>query len=454
LRKLLDYQLALADKYPLLNKLKPSITALDTFLYEAPVNTREAPHIRDAVDLKRWMSLVVVAMIPAILMALWNTGLQSFVYSSGDYKLMDEYLASLGSFGDYFGFAFKNDRYLTILKEGALAFLPVVLVTYLAGGLTEMAFAIVRRHEVAEGFLVTGMLVPLIMPPTIPLWMVAVGTVVGIVLSKELFGGTGMNIINPALTIRAFMFFTFPTRMSGDVWVGRNPFVVRESLVKMNADAGKSAIDGYSQATMLAKFNIAPEIKQIHVNAIATNNLGDKVGNYDLIQKAFDKWNQLGEHGAQLGKLTAEQLQSFVTSPLAEGGLGLGAGNYADAFHFSALQHGLGELNNNWLLFLGNKLGCMGETSGLLILLGALFIILTGVGSWRTMAAVVLGTLFTASCFEWGSKLLAADGGAFTSAQFGFPAYKMLLLGGLAFGLVYMATDPVSSCDTKMGRWI
>jgi len=454
LRKLLDYQMSLTEKNKVLKKIRPAFSALDTFLYEAPVNTKTAPHVRDAVDLKRWMILVVFAMIPAILFGIWNSGLQSFVYSSGDYRLMNEYLESLGSLEDYFAFAGKNDRWMTILKEGSLIFFPIMFVSYLAGGITEVIFAIFRGHEVAEGFLVTGMLVPLVMPPTVPLWMVAVGVVVGIILAKELFGGTGMNIVNPALSVRAFLFFGYPTRLSGEVWVGQNANVVRDSLVKMNAESGRPLIDGYTQATKLNQFNVSPEIKQIHVDAIATNNLGESVRNIDLIKNYFAKWTQASGEGATLGQLTADQLKSFVTSPIAEGGLGLSTGQYYDAYHFSSLQYGIGETNGDWLFFLGNKLGCIGETSGLACLIGALMIFFFNVGSWRTMVAFLLGAFGCASLFEWGSRLFTADAGAWTAAQFGFPAYKMLILGGLAFGLVYMATDPVSSPDRRGSMWI
>ena len=287
LRKLLDFQLSLTEKGKPLHRIRPLITATDTFLYEAPINTTRAPHIRDAVDIKRWMVLVVIALIPCILMAIWNTGLQSFVYSSGDYNLMNEYLSSATSFSSYFDFAAKDNRYLTILKLGLIAFIPLVFISYAVGGIWEAIFACVRGHEISEGFLVTGILYVLILPPTIPYWMAAVGVSVGVVLSKEVFGGSGMNIVNPALACRAFLFFAFPGKMSGDVWVGTNPTVVRESLVKMNQDAHTTALDGYTQATKLAQYNITHEIKRIHVDAIATNNLGHDVGTYRYNQEAF-----------------------------------------------------------------------------------------------------------------------------------------------------------------------
>jgi len=453
LRKLLDYQLSLTEEGKPLHKIRPLITAGDTFVYEPAINTSKGPHIRDAIDIKRWMIIVVFALIPCILFAIWNTGLQSMVYSSGDYQLMNEYLGATSSIDKYFDFVGKDNRWLSILAEGAFIVIPIVIVSYAIGGLWEGIFACVRGHEISEGFLVTGILYALVLPPTIPLWMVAIGVSIGVILSKEVFGGSGMNIVNPALACRCFLFFGFPGRMSGSVWVGSNVTTVRESIVKMNSDAGKSGIDGYTQATKLSQFNIAPDIKRIHIDAIATNNLGNEVGTISTIETHFDKWNEMGSHSATLGQLSQEQMQSFVTTPTVDGGLGLSSGSYADAYQFSSLNYGIGE-NNDWGFFLGNKLGCIGETSGLMIIFGALFLIWTGVGSWRTMVAMGLGAFIMASLFQFGSTYLTADGGAWNPAQFGFPAYKHLLLGGLAFGLVFMATDPVSSADMHAAKWL
>jgi Na+-transporting NADH:ubiquinone oxidoreductase subunit B len=386
-------------------------------------------------------------------MAIWNTGLQKFVYTSADYKLMDEYLSSSLSWDGYWNFAAKDNRYLTIIQLGLMAFLPVMLISYAVGGLWEALFACVRRHEISEGFLVTGILYALILPPTIPYWMVAVGVSAGVVLGKEVFGGSGMNIVNPALACRAFLFFTFPGKMSGDVWVGTNPTIVRNSLFKMNQDAHTTALDAYSQASKLAHFNITQEIKQVHVDAIASNNLGTHVRNSNLIESQFDKWNAIGHHEATLGQLSQDQLQQFVTSPLTDGGLGLSPGYYEDAYHFSSLNYGIGH-NTDWGFFFGDKLGCMGETSTLACLLGALFLVYTGVGSWRTMVAMGLGVFLTALCFQLGTSFLTNHGGAWSAAQFGFPPYKHFLIGGLAFGLVFMATDPVSSPSMPLAKWM
>lgn len=453
LRKLFDYQLSLTEKGKPLHAVRPLITAGDTFMYEAAINTSKGPHIRDAIDIKRWMIIVVFALIPVIFFAIWNTGLQSLVYSSGDYKLMDEYLLACTSIQGYFAFAGKNDRWMSILMEGARIVMPIILVSYAVGGLWEALFACVRGHEISEGFLVTGILYALVLPPTIPLWMAAVGVSVGVVFAKEVFGGSGMNIMNPALACRCFLFFGYPGRMSGSVWVGSNPTTVRESIVKMNHDAGRTALDGYTQATKLAQYNVSHDIKRVHIDAIATNNLGDDVSTYGTISKYFENWNSLGHHEATLGKLSQDQMQSFVTTPLTDGGLGLSPGSYEDAYHFSSLNYGIGE-NNDWGLFLGNKLGSIGETSGLMILLGALFLIWTGIGSWRTMLAMGLGAFITAWLFKAGSTFMFPESGAWTPAQFGLPPYKHLIIGGLAFGLVFMATDPVSSADMKLGKWL
>jgi Na+-transporting NADH:ubiquinone oxidoreductase subunit B len=449
LRKILDYQLSLTEKGKPLHWLRPLVSANDTFLYEAPNVTTHGPHIRDAIDVKRWMLIVVIALFPCILMAIWNTGLQEFVYSSGNYQLMNEYIASRASLADYFAFATKDGRFTQIIAEGLAIFLPLTLVVYAVGGFWEVLFAIVRKHEISEGFLVTGILVVLILPPTLPLWMAAVGVSAGIVLGKEIFGGSGMNIVNPALACRAFLFFGFPGKMTGNVWVGANPAEVRASLLKMNTDAGTTTLDGYTQASKLAQFNVPFEIKRVHVDAIATNNLGGNVGTIDAIQNQFGKWNTTG---ASLGQLSQDQLKTFVTTPLTDGGLGLSPGYYEDAYHFTSLNYGLGE-NSDWGFFLGDKIGCLGETSTLACILGALFLIYTGIGSWRTMLGMTLGAFFTALLFQMGSKL-GADYGAWNPAIFGMSAYKHLLLGGLAFGIVFMATDPVSSPAINLAKWI
>lgn len=454
LRRFLDFQLSFFEKGKPLSKLRPLVSAVDAFCYEAHLNTKRSPFIRDAVDIKRWMMLVIIALLPVILMAIWNTGVQKFVYASGHYALMNEYLSASQSFKGYFSFVFQDSHYLTILKYGASAFLPVMVISYLVGGLCEGIIACLRGHEIAEGFLVTGMLYPLILPPTIPYWMVALGVAFGVVIGKELFGGTGMNILNPALTCRAFLFFTFPGKMTGDIWVGTNPTRVAESLSTMNANAKLSEIDGYTQATPLGQFNAAiPEIKRIHVDAIATNTVGSKVPTYEVIQQHFEKWNASSEQEATLGQMTTDQMRSFVTGPLEEGGLGLLPGNYVAAHQFTETAYGL-ERYTDGNLFWGNMLGSMGETSTFACLLGALFLIYTGIGAWRTMVAVGLSAFITAYLFQFFATHFGMEGGAWNPAKYALPAYRHLLMGGLAFGLVFMATDPVSSPSMNASKWI
>ncbi len=451
LRKILDKTLSFFDEGKTLYKMRPLISAVDTFLYEPLANTKEAPHIRDAVDVKRWMLLVVFSLVPCIIWCIWNTGLQNFVYQSSNYHLMNEYLEASKSFSAYFAFAGKDMRYLSFIKEGLIAFLPVVIISYAVGGLWEGIFACIRGQEISEGFLVTGILYALILPSTIPYWMVAIGVSVGIILSKELFGGSGMNILNPALACRTFLYFSFPSKLSGDIWAGTNPMVVNKSIALMNQEAKLSEIDGYTQATSCANLNISDNIKRVHVDAIATNNLGSDVSTYNVIEKKFSQWN--ANESLTLGNLTGEQMQSFVTSPFADGGLGLSPTDYEPAYRFTGLNFGFDhETNTNF--FFGNHLGSMGETSVLSAILGALFLIYVGIGCWRTMVAAGIGTYLCALIFQLFTMHIGPDHGAWNAARFAFPPYKELIIGGLAFGVVFMATDPVSSPNMKAAKWV
>jgi len=454
LRRILDLQLSFFDKGKPFHRMRPLVSAADAFCYEVAINTKRRPHIRDAVDLKRWMVLVIFALLPAILMAIWNTGLQKVVYGSGSYTLMQEYLAASASLKGYLQFTFSNHLYLSILGAGALAFVPVMIISYLVGGLCEGIIASIRGHEIAEGFLVTGMLYPLILPPTIPYWMVAVGVIFGVIVGKELFGGTGMNILNPALTARAFLFFTFPGSMTGDVWIGTNSNNIAQSLNQMNSAAKLDAIDGFTQASALQRFNVATDsVKRVHVDAIATNTLKDKVATYDVIEKHFDQWNTQGSHEATLGNLEPDQMRGFVTGPLEDGGLGLLSGDYVSAHASVDSIHGLDKFTDS-NLFWGNIMGSMGETSVFACLLGAIFLIYVGVGSWRTMLSFGIGAYLTAFFFQFFSTKFGVDGGAWNPARYAMPAYRHLMMGGLAFGLVYMATDPVSSASMRASKWL
>jgi Na+-transporting NADH:ubiquinone oxidoreductase subunit B len=454
LRKFLEAQLArLSQKEHRWYRLRPLLTAVDSFLYEPSLVTKTGPHIRDAVDLKRWMIIVVVALLPCIFMAIWNTGLQKMVYASGDYHLMDEYLSASSSLSGYFHFVSQQQRWITILELGALAFFPVMLISYAVGGFWEALFACVRRHEIAEGFLVTGMLYPLILPPTIPYWMVAVGVSVGVVIGKELFGGTGMNILNPALICRCFLFFTFPGQMTGSIWAGTNPSVVADSLRKMNEAAHKLSYDGYTQATPLAMFNTSVEVKRVHVDAIASNIVGKGMGTVDVLEQQLAKWNVVGQQQAVLGHLSPDQLQQFVTQGIDSGGLGLPVDHYQSAYELAGLNYGLGHTTDGNFFF-GNMLGSLGETSVIACLLGALVLVFAGIASWRTMLSFGIGAWLTAWMFQFSAEHFGVENSAWNPAKFALPAYKHLLVGGLAFGLVFMATDPVTSPTMQNAKWI
>jgi Na+-transporting NADH:ubiquinone oxidoreductase subunit B len=351
LRKLLDSQAHLFHKGGKLERFYPMYEAADTFLYTPGSVTPGASHVRDGLDMKRLMSLVVVALIGTIFMAMYNTGLQAHLAIEAGALPLDNWRTAVMQ---WLGLPFASANFAANFIHGALYFLPVLLVTYAVGGAWEGLFAQVRRHEINEGFLVTGMLIPLTLPPTIPLWQVAIGTSFGVVIGKEIFGGTGMNILNPALTARAFLFFAYPAEISGDVWLAAGPA------------ADGSHIDGYSGATLMAT---------------------------------------LGQQGMEA----------------------LAGTSWWDAFY-------------------GFIPGSMGETSTLACLIGALVLIVTGVGSWRIMAGVVVGTIAMASVFN--------ALGSSTNPYFAVPFWWHMVLGGWAFGTVYMATDPVTAAQSNRGRWI
>lgn len=359
LRALIERQKPYFEEGGALARFYPLFEAGESFLFSTGKVTRQATHVRDGVDLKRIMITVVVALAPCVLMALYNTGYQALVAVAAHPGLT--LYGWQGALYTSLGFSPEPGNILHCMFLGALYFFPVLLVTFVAGGTAEAVFAIVRRHEINEGFLVTGMLIPLIVPPTIPLWQVALGTVFGVVFAKEIFGGTGMNLFNPALTSRAFLFFAYPAQISGDrCWT---------------AVEAAQQVDGYSGATALARINEA---------SAAT------------------------AHAAE---------QALSAMPLS------------------------------WLdAFLGFTPGCMGETSTLACLLGALVLIFTGVGSWRIMLGAVLGTVAMA--------LLMNAAGSESRAMIGLPFWWHMVIGGWAFGVTFMATDPVTAPFTDKGRWL
>ena len=234
LRKLLDRQAKLFEKGGRLQKLYPVWEAQDTFLYTPGKATLGPSHVRDAVDLKRIMVTVVLALVPCVLMAMWNTGRQAHLAIQGGAQPLDTWQTGVMQ---RLGLAFDAASVWANAVHGALYYLPVLVVTFAVGGTVEAIFSVVRKHEINEGFLVTGMLFPLTLPATIPLWQVALGIAFGVLFGKEVFGGTGMNVLNPALTARAFLFFAYPAQISGDaVWV-----------------AARTSPDGYSGATLLGQ---------------------------------------------------------------------------------------------------------------------------------------------------------------------------------------------------------
>jgi Na+-transporting NADH:ubiquinone oxidoreductase subunit B len=320
LRNLVDQVKPHFQKGGKLYKLHSTFDAFETFLFVPDKVTFKGSHIRDSIDLKRTMSFVVIALIPTILFGTWNVGYQHFL-ATGE----------MGTFWQQ-------------IWIGLQAVLPIIVVTYVTALAIEFGFAQARQHEVNEGVLVSGMLIPLIMPPDIPLWMVSVATAFAVIFGKEVFGGTGMNILNPALLARAFLFFAYPADMSGDkVWVSRIP-------------------DGYTGATPLAEA---------------------AAGNTQSLPSAMD-------------------------------------------------------------MFLGFIPGSIGETSTLAILLGAAFLLITGVGSFRIMLSVFVGGYLMGLLFNlWGANPFME-----------IPAHYHLIMGGFAFGAVYMATDPVSAAQTARGKWI
>ncbi|MBT6650631.1 MAG: NADH:ubiquinone reductase (Na(+)-transporting) subunit B [Flavobacteriales bacterium] len=306
-----------------LEKMYPAYDAFETFLFVPDHTTHAGSHIRDAIDLKRTMITVVLALMPALFFGMWNVGQLHFTAIGESFTLMS-------------AFTF-----------GALKMLPLIIVSYAVGLGIEFAFAISRGHSVNEGYLVTGMLIPMVMPIDVPLWMLAVSVVFAVIIGKEVFGGTGMNILNPALTARAFLFFAYPSFMSGDkVWV--------------NTDGG--AVDGFSGATPLA--DLAANIP-----------------------------------------LDMSLIGSFFNGTIA---------------------------------------GSVGETSFVAIMIGAVILLVTGIASWRTMISVFVGGFVMGLLFNlWGANEFM-----------NIPSYVHLLLGGFAFGAVFMATDPVTAAQTNTAKYI
>ncbi len=322
----------------------------DTILYSPADVSKSGSHVRDGMDLKRMMFTVVIAMIPAVVMALYNTGFQANLAISNGAQPLDAWQMTVYA---ALGLGFDPNDFIANVAHGLIWFAPVFAVTAVAGGIVEVINAVVRKHEVNEGFLVTMFLIPLICPASIPLWQGFIATIFGVLIGKEIFGGTGFNILNPALVTRAFLFFAYPAEISGDkVWIA--------------ADLAQA--DGMSGATWLSKAAVAG----MSVDGLA---------------------------------------------------------------------------NLDWMdAFIGFVPGSMGETSALACIIGAVILIATGIGSWRTMLGVTVGTFAMAS-------LLNAIGSD-TNPFFSVPAHYHFVLGGWALGTVFMATEPVTSPFTNTGKAI
>lgn len=326
IRKLVDNIKPTFSKGGKLSFLHSTFDAFETFLFVPNTVTHKGSHIRDSIDLKRTMTMVIVALMPALLFGMWNTGYQHSLATGAQ---MD---------------------FWQIILHGAIKVLPMVIVSYGVGLGIEFASAQIRGHEVNEGYLVTGMLIPLIIPVDLPLWMLALSVVFAVIVGKEVFGGTGMNIWNPALLARAFAFFAYPSFMSGDkVWIS-------------GLSKGEGIVDGFSGAT-----------------------------------------------------------------PLANAQAGLELPSFQD-------------------MFLGLIPGSVGETSTLAILLGAALLIYTGIASWKIMVSVFAGGLLTG--------LLLNAVAPSPESYLAIPAWYHLVMGGFAFGAVFMATDPVTGSQTERGKWI
>ena len=329
-------------------KMAPAFNAIHTFLYSPNETTHSGGHIRAVDDLKRTMNTVIMALVPCLIFGIFNAGYQHYAAIDAANGITRE-LSIWGNFITWENFSL-----------GAWKVLPLVVVSYGVGLLVEFIFAVIKGHEVEEGYLVTGMLVPLIVPIDIPLWMLAVAVIFGVVIGKEVFGGTGMNILNPALTIRAFLFFAYPTWMSGDkVWVAE----AVERAGTADAISGETLLGAYAQ------------------NA---GSLG-----YD----------------------------------------------YADMF---------------W----GYIPGSVGETSKFLIIVGALFLIFTKIGSWRIMLSTVLGAVAMGLVFNGVVDAGWIDESSKFYGLMSVPYWQHLIIGSILFGAVYMATDPVTASQTNKGKWI
>lgn len=327
-------------------KMAPAFNAIHTFLYLPNETTHNGTHVKVADDLKRTMNMVIMALVPCLIFGIFNAGYQYNIQTGEVTKALSFFSTEFWNFSNF--------------SIGAWKVLPLVIVSYGVGLLVEFIFAVIKGHEVEEGYLVTGMLVPLIVPVDIPLWMLSVAVVFGVVIGKEVFGGTGMNILNPALTIRAFLFFAYPTWMSGDkVWV-------------------TGAVDTVGQPDAISGETILGSLAQ---------------------NKGFADWSMMDQ-------------------------------------------------------FLGFIPGSVGETSKLLIIVGALILILSKIGSWRIILSTLVGALSMGLIFNGVVEMGWIDESSKFFGLMNVVFWQHLFIGSILFGAVYMATDPVTASQTNKGKWI
>ena len=370
LRNVLDKVHPLFAKGGILEVAYPMYEALDTFLYTPGEVASGKTHVRDGIDLKRMMITVVMALVPVTLFGMWNVGYQA---NSAIEKMEAAGIEHVGDwhYTIYNAIGFANDpsNITANIVLGAIFFIPIYGVCMFVGGHIELVFSVLRGHEINEGFLVTGLLFPLTLPASIPLWQVALGIAFGVIVAKEVFGGTGRNFLNVALTSRAFLYFAYAGQISGDkVW---------------------TAVDGFSGATAL-------------------------------------------------GQMANAQPQEGVMNPAVDS--------------LSSVSYLWGQESITWMsTFLGTIQGCVGETSALLCIVGAGILIATGIGSWKIMAAVIAGVIGTTLLMN-GVTMISPES-LDANPMLGVPFYWHLTIGGLAFGLVFMATDPVSASMTDKGKW-
>lgn len=401
LRKIFDKQKPHFHKGGKYENLQPAFEAFETLMFVPNHTTpNKGSQIRDAVDMKRMMMTVIIAMVPCLLFGIWNVGHQHFLATGEVGTLIQKVII------------------------GLWIVLPVVVVSYSVGLGIEFIFAIRRGHSVNEGFLVSGMLIPLILPPTIPLWQVAIATAFAVLIGKEVFGGTGMNILNVAMTARAFLYFAYPGDMAGDykVWTYLD-------------DSKKTEIvDSYSGATALGL--AAETSKKLEDKIISVRSALIKV-------EVEKKEKEL----ASTGKVDLQALSDYKKEILKT------IDNKAEIIALKkdvpfAVNKAFKEESDKGLfsaksMFLGTIPGSIGETSTLMCLIGAFILIFTGVGSWKIVASAFGGAYLMALFFQLTSF----------NAFMAMPAYYHLLLGGMAFGIVFMATDPVTAAQTETGKW-